>query len=144
VARLIGIDPGALMSGLAVRKAGKFVFWLETDDPCVLWEVIFDIAVLHRDTEVILEDFLGSGRRDNAIKRTIEVLGYVYYSCIAHGVPVELVEPQKRLAYVSLVPAYIHGKDERAAAAHVLAAEERRKSVPHLQGDSLLGGTPAE
>jgi hypothetical protein len=116
------------MSGLAVMLAGEFVFWLESDDPVVLMDVITAEAQ-SGPVQVILENILGSGPRDHYIQRTIEILGYIDNSCRGLGIPCERVPQQARLANVKNVPAYIHGKDERAAAAHVLSYRERKRSV---------------
>lgn len=123
--RFIGVDPGSVMTGAAVMLDSDFVFWLESADPCAIWEVIWCNAAETRDLQIILEDFLGSGPRDKHIKRTIEVLGYIYHSCREHGLNVVRVPQHKRLSCVKFVPEYIRGKDERAAAAHVLAYRER-------------------
>jgi hypothetical protein len=113
----IGIDPGAVYTGIAVYENGTWLEWHEYTDPVDVWQVIrkFPYAT------VILENFIGSGRLNNYRKKTIMVLGYVYYRCREYGVMTALVTPQKRKAYVSEVPAEIIGKDEIAAAAHVLA-----------------------
>lgn len=125
--RYIGIDPGYNMSGLAVMRAERFVFWLETHDPCVLLDVIRQNARMPGSMLVLLEDYLGEGPRNRYNKRTIEVIGYVKFNCYDAGIPVELVPQQQRLANVALVPEYIHGKDERAAAAHVLSYREKQR-----------------
>lgn len=139
--RIIGVDPGYNMSGLAVRRAGQFVFWLETSDPCVLFEVIVqNDAASGGRLLVLLEDYLGEGQRNKYNKRTIEVIGYVKYSCLGAGIPVEMVPQQQRLANVNNVPSYIKGKDVRAAAAHVLSYCEKRKKehVSHSPRGRIL------
>ena len=125
--RLIGVDPGYNMTGIAVMMRGEFVFWAESNDPCAIWEIIFQNAADSRQrVKVILEDFLGSGPRNKWNQRTIEILGYIYFSCVGANIPCERVPQWKRKASVCKVPEYIRGKDEIAAAAHVLAYREGR------------------
>lgn len=120
----IGVDPGGVKTGVAVYENGAFVLWLETDDPVAVVDVIFAYKRKGRIT-VILEDFLGSGRLNRYRKRTIAVLGYVQFTCRGAQIPCELVPQQKRLSNVANVPPPIRGKDEVAAAAHVLSYLER-------------------
>lgn len=123
--RIIGIDPGANYTGIAVLDArtGEFEFWAESDHPIVIWEFI---ALYGRTRSVIvIEDMLGSGRRDTFIQRTIEILGYLYHRCKEAGLMVERVPQQARLANVKNVPDTIKRKDERSAAAHALSYRER-------------------
>lgn len=123
--RIIGVDPGANFTGIAVLDAasGEFEFWAESDEPVAIWEFIHLYAGPH--TIVVIEDMLGSGRRDTFIQRTIEVLGYLVYRCKEAGLTVVRVAQQARLANVKNVPKQIRRKDERSAAAHALSYRER-------------------
>lgn len=130
--RIIGIDPGANFTGIAVLDAdtGEFEFWAEADDPIVIWEFIATFCH-SEECEIVLEDMLGGGRRDEYIQRTTEVLGYLDNRCREAGLHVERVPQQARLANVKNVPKEIRRKDERSAAAHALSHRERgRKSGP--------------
>jgi hypothetical protein len=143
---VIGVDPGAKFSGLAVDLDGQFVFWLESDDPVVLWEVIEINAAEHKELVVVLEDILGEGPRGSSIQRTIEILGYIYHRCREAGIPCERVPNQVRLANVKRVPNYIRRKDERAAAAHVLSYRERQaigSKTQHHRSSHRRGRPPA-
>lgn len=123
--RIIAIDPGANFTGIAVLDdaTGDFDFWAESDDPVVIWEFIE--LYHHQGDVVLLEALLGSGRRDEFIVRTIEVIGYLDNRCREAGITVERVPQQARLANVRNVPRKIKRKDERAAAAHALSHRER-------------------
>jgi len=125
---VIGVDPGSVFTGAAVHQNGSFTFWAESDDPIVIWKLIRAVRRNNPGVPlvVILEDFLGSGPRNKHAKRTIEVIGYIRYTCIAHGIGVELVPQQYRKSNVMNVPTAIEGKDEKAAAAHVLSYIERK------------------
>lgn len=135
----IGIDPGAKFTGIAIIDSSKnekneFVFHREYDDPVHLFCDLLDFGVLVISRcRIAIEDMLGSGRRDDNIVRTIKVLGYLENRLREYGIiytcdlVVELVPQQARLAYVSLVPKNITGKDEISAAAHALALRERSK-----------------
>jgi hypothetical protein len=116
----IGIDPGGVYSGFAASDGKRFIRWFETKDPTLLVEGISDLESVAIPT-VIVEDFIGQGRLNYYRKRTLMILGYVQFTCKANGWLLETPNPQKRLAYVSLVPPEIQGKDEIAAAAHVIA-----------------------
>jgi hypothetical protein len=121
---VIGVDPGSNFTGAAVHDGSGFVFWLESDDPITIMDAILGYPYVS-DLVVVLEDFLGAGYLDRHKKRTIEVLGYIYHSCRAKGITVKRVDPQRRLSNTMNVPAKIRGKDERAAAAHVLSYLEK-------------------
>jgi hypothetical protein len=145
--RIIGVDPGANFTGIAVLDdtTGEFEFWGESDDPVVIWEFI---ALYARDgvAIVILEDMLGSGRRDEYIQRTIEVLGYLDNRCREAGVEVQRVPQQARLANVRNVPPEIRRKDERSAAAHALSYRERKRIATdkdHRRKPYRRGSPPA-
>ena len=127
--RIIGIDPGAKFTGIAVLNAttGEFEFWAESDDPVAIWEMVVGQLMHGYDGEevhIVIEDILGGGRRDEYVQRTIEVLGYLYNRCREIKLRVTRVAPQARLANVSRVPKKIRGKDEKAAAAHALSYKE--------------------
>jgi hypothetical protein len=117
----IGIDPGAIMTGIAGYRTDEeltgFEFWSETDYSPAIWDIIEH----NQPATVIIEDFIGNGTLNNARKRTIEVLGFVYYVCLARNIKVYRNPPNARLAYIVNVPMTIRGKDERSAAAHCLA-----------------------
>lgn len=121
----IGIDPGSNYTGLAILSGDVFVYHREYIDPVLLWTEMEALI----DTQTCLaaiEDMLGTGRRDKHIVRTIKVLGYLEYRFREQGrIKPEIVPQQVRLAYVSLVPKNITGKDEKSAAAHALALRER-------------------
>lgn len=125
----IGIDPGANYSGLAILNDDVFVFHDEYHDPVKLWQKIEPLAAMNRDeAHFVVEDFIGGGRRDVYVKKTILALGYFQHRLIEIGAYVEVIVPDARKAYVSLVP-MAWRKDERAAGAHALALRER-----HLAG----------
>jgi len=117
--RIIGIDPGAIYSGFALydHEAAEFTQWGETEDPCVLMQFI----VLNQPAVVALEDFIGAGVLNKERNRTIQILGYVRFSCTEQQISCYVRPPQRRLAYVSKVPRQINRKDERSAAAHALS-----------------------
>lgn len=136
----IGIDPGAIYTGLAMLTAVPdpgdtytFDFHKEYSDPVELWIDLLDFNVLNHPCRIAIENMLGSGRRDNNITQTIKVLGYLEYRLQEYGrlfgsdLVVEIVPQQVRLAYVSLVPKTITGKDEISAAAHAIAIRERNR-----------------
>lgn len=129
----IGIDPGSKLSGLAILDEMIFVHHKEYEDPVNLWLDIVDGNFLSHPCRIALEDMVGSGRRDENINRTMKVLGYLQFRIAEYGIlnsidlVLELVVQQFRLAYVSLVPKYITGKDEKSAAAHALALRERNR-----------------
>ena len=128
--RFIGVDPGANYTGVAVLESdGHFSVHAEFGCPTDVWELICRECVKSHDpddgTTVILEDFLGAGRRDNYVTTTIKIVGYIYWSCIGSAFSVQLVPNQARLPNVRNVPIEITGKDEIAAAAHALSARER-------------------
>jgi hypothetical protein len=124
--RYIGVDPGAKFTGVAVLEVpSTFLYHAEFDDPTEVMLAIQRYA--QPGDKVIVEAMLGGGGRDTYIVSTIEVVGYVYYSCIEIGIEVEKVPNQARLANVANVPKTITGKDEVSAAAHALSAEERER-----------------
>lgn len=123
--RYIGVDPGANFTGVAVLEVpDTFLFHAEFSDPTEVMIAIQRFA--GPGDRVIVEAMLGGGNRDAHIVKTIEVVGYVYYSCKEIGIEVEKVPNQARLANVKNVPSEITGKDEISAAAHALTAQERR------------------
>lgn len=122
--RIIGIDPGAIYTGIAVLENDEFTYWNESDDPVVIW-VAIEEACRYGEGTVVVEDYLGTGRRSSYSQRTTEVLGYIYHRCREEGIPVERVPQQARLANVANVPKAISRKDEKSAAAHALSYRER-------------------
>jgi hypothetical protein len=126
--RVIGVDPGAVYTGVAILDSdGKFIYWNESDDPVVIW-VAIEEACRYGEGVVVVEDFLGSGRRNEYTQRTTEALGYIYHRCREEGITVERVPQQARLANVMNVPKEISRKDEKAAAAHALSYRERKRT----------------
>jgi len=124
--RYFGFDPGET-SGLVVLEGDRFIHWQEHRDPVVLWRIIAHYWTYPGLNGGVLEDFIGQGILNVHRKQTIEVLGYIRYRCAEYGIPLEIVPQQKRNSCYHLVPAYIRGKDERSAAAHVLALKERKE-----------------
>lgn len=121
----IGVDPGAIYSGIAVYATSKnrkpwFSFWSEHGDPVVIARWIRHQSNSQKSI-VVLENMIGGGFRDSNIVKTIKIVGFIQYYCSDQGIKCELVNPQARLAFVSLVPPEIHGKDEKSAAAHAMA-----------------------
>lgn len=124
--RFIGVDPGANYTGVAVLEDdGTFSAHREFGSPLDAWRMIYAETRKDPNTTIILEDLLGSGRRDSFITKTLKVVGYLYWRCIESVLSVILVPNQRRIANVQNVPDDITGKDERAAAAHALTARER-------------------
>lgn len=124
--RICGVDPGAIFTGLAIwsTQINCFTVHCESEDPVVIWSLIQDET--EYDTAVIVvEDYLGTGRRSSYSQRTTEVLGYIYNRAREEGIPVERPGSQARLANVANVPRDITGKDEISAAAHALSYRER-------------------
>ena len=124
----IGIDPGANFNGLAILNDDVFVFHDEYSDPVKLWQKIEPLAANRDEAHFVVEDFIGGGRRDSFVKRTIEALGYFRHRLLEAHAYAEVVVPDARKPYVSLVP-IAWRKDERSAGAHALALRER-----HLRG----------
>lgn len=120
---LIGVDPGANYTGVVIWDNDHgFTFHREYREPERAWDIIVKHHAIHGDRlEVIVEDFLGGGHLNNDKRRTIEVLGLVYWGCKHAGIRVHRPPQQRRLCNVDNVPDYITGKDEIAAAAHVLS-----------------------
>jgi hypothetical protein len=118
---VIGIDPGGVYTGVAMHDGTSFVRWFECKDPLLAFREIDRANHDNLVVAVVIEDFRGSGRLNKYRKKTIEVLGFIFNGCRYLGITCYRVSQQRRLAYVSEVPPEIKGKDERAAAAHVLA-----------------------
>lgn len=128
--RFIGVDPGAINTGVAVLEGdGTFSVHGEYANPLDVWATIRNECARIHDPDnsaiVILENFLGSGRLNNYKYVTIRIVGYLYWRCLEAAIPVRLIPNQARLANVGNVPEQITGKDEIAAAAHALTARER-------------------
>lgn len=123
-----GIDPGANYSGLAILDNDIFVLNGEYSEPVSLWFALEPWVSHFPPDEIcgVIEDFLGSGASNIYRKKTVMALGYFQYRMSEFNVDLEIVPQQARLAYVSLVPKKINGKDEISAAAHALALRERR------------------
>lgn len=121
----IGIDPGAIYTGVVMHDGEKFVRHFETESPLEVWNAI-SIA---NPTAVIAEDFTGSGRLNKYRKRTIMVLGYIQFRCEEAGIYIVVQKNDVRLPYVRYVPSDIKGKDEVAGAAHVVAYLVRRRII---------------
>ena len=120
-----GADPGARNTGVAIMDDKRFVMWAEFADPIEAMVVIRTHAAMDPSMVMIVEAFIGSGRLNKRRIRTIEIVGYLFFACEELGLEVVRQVNQVRLPSVRLVPAAIRGKDERAAAAHVLAYRER-------------------
>lgn len=125
--RIVGVDPGSIYTGIAVLDPdGDFSFHDEFESPLPVWSTINrQLEYSPLELVVVLEDFVGSGRHDAHMLRTIKIVGYIQWRCHEGQVPVELVKNQERLANVQNVPSFITGKDEIAAAAHALSYRER-------------------
>ncbi len=131
--RFIGVDPGSKYTGIAVLdEDGTFLSHGELSDPIDVWREIYHWSP-GSGVRIILEDLLGSGRRDAHIARTLKIVGYLENRCREANLTLHLVPNQARLPNVANVPPEITGKDEIAAAAHALSARERwlNGSVPH-------------
>jgi hypothetical protein len=122
----IGVDPGYNYSGLAILSGnGQPMHHAEYANPVELWRTLSTFAAFDEHW-IAIEDFIGSGTLNKERKQTIEVLGYVRYRCAEFRYQFEIVVNQVRLAYVSLVPRVVTGKDEISAYAHALALKERK------------------
>jgi hypothetical protein len=128
VLRYAGIDPGANFTGVAIHNGDRFIAHGEFDDPVDAMWFIDRNCPNSRDLVTIVEAFTGTGRLNKRRIRTIEIVGYCYNRCRERGITVVRQRSDVRLPCVSLVPPEISGKDEKAAAAHVLAHLERRGS----------------
>jgi hypothetical protein len=124
---VVGVDPGANFTGIAIydTEKNRFTEWNESEDPVVIGATIVNAIRPYTDGVVVVEDYLGAGRRSTYSQRTTEVLGYIYHRCREEGITVERVPQQARLANVANVPKEISRKDEVSAAAHALSYRER-------------------
>lgn len=93
----------------------------QTDVASWLFELIHDYS--GRDLVVVVEDFVGAGRRDANIIATIELLGYVILTCKLFGIPLSVQVPQFRKPFVPDAIQRFRTHEDRhmcAAYAHVL------------------------
>lgn len=125
---IVGIDPGDT-SGLCVVNTDERTVSAQSLDTHEL--VVQRLRALVQDhygsgIVVLIEDFVGSGRRDTHIVNTIKLLGFCHYYAQAKGVLVRVQSPQFRKGFVedakTKFPFKNHAQSHPADAyAHVLA-----------------------
>lgn len=120
---VVGVDPGSVLTGLAVVKGGV-VIATKAFRPDQVLEGLAWIDHRH-PTRVVVEDYQGSGPRSRDSQITTELIGAYLWGCRLNGYPAEKVPPQRRLAYVEQAQLHAHQKDEVSALAHALSAYER-------------------
>jgi hypothetical protein len=127
--RIAGLDPG-VTSGFAVfdTTTRKFTHAGDYKDPLVLGRKVVRMYKAKLIYIVVIEDFVGSGRRNPYIVTTIKNLGFYEGLCALYGIPHKLQAPQQRRAFIDeavrLLPNGHHFID---AGAHCLAAAHRLK-----------------
>lgn len=140
----IGVDPGANFTGVVTHDGEKFTRWKEFLDPVAVWREIEAPLEAGWEVTVILEDFTGTGRLNRYRKKTMEVLGYIRFRCnearerFGSQLRCVIQIQQRRKPYVSAVPKAIVGKDEIAAAAHVIAYLTRQRIIPSVRNQQAV------
>ena len=125
--KILAIDPGSGTTGWAVTDAkgtllthGQFksLPLLSNVRPYDADTRLFmvNFTGLQKPDLIIVEDFVGSGRRDSHITNTIKLLGY--YLALAHtsNIPTRMQVPQARRPFVEQAKKKIKGYDNRHAA----------------------------
>lgn len=121
--RILAIDPG-VTTGVAHynSRTKRIIAHFQTKNPM---EVIEYMERLHKSGTVdivVIEDFIGYGRRDAAVIKTIKNLGFFEGFAHALKLEVQIQQPQMRKAFLSrateMVGAEMHYTD---ATAHALA-----------------------
>jgi hypothetical protein len=103
---IVGVDPG-MTTGLALITRTREVRDLNAlSDPNEVWQWIAsteDPAML-----VVLEDYQGSGPLSSPGHFTIQVVGYIKYTCKAAGVECKVVSPQHRKSRLTQARAIVN------------------------------------
>lgn len=74
--------------------------WMDKN-PVEVWTDLYNsFNPFFGPVNYVVESFVGSGPRTTESTHTIKQIGYFYYSCIQHHIPVHLATPFARKRYV--------------------------------------------
>src|SRR4051794_18546593 len=114
---IVAIDPGGTTGFCVVDTKRKTVESQQIRDPVDVAYALQDVVEANTEDAyalraatpdkmpatklvVVVEDFVGAGRRDTNIVGAIKILGYIELFCQAGGIELVTQAPHKRLAYL--------------------------------------------
>lgn len=134
---LVAIDPGRTTGIAITADNGYLIEWKTTMSMDTLVALVDDLK--ESVDVVVIEDFIGAGKRSKDGAFTLKLIGAVWAVCLLDELPFVVQVPQTRVPFLALAKSLapkdiiIHGLD---AYAHALAYVERnRDGVPTSIGD---------
>ena len=131
----IGIDPG-FTTGMSLLNADGTLQAVREikDDPLEIAKRLLEIKASREDgIRVVIEDFIGSGRRSRGAIYTLKLIGWLTHFCNWQGIHGALHPPQRRKSslkkarQMSMQKSLLSTPHTRDATAHAIAYWELLK-----------------